>query len=187
MSLPRPVPGLSPRVRGNQDLDELAASRAGSIPAGAGEPLARTTSPGRERVYPRGCGGTVECVVWASAPTWSIPAGAGEPELLASRDAVQGVYPRGCGGTGPNADTRPSVPGLSPRVRGNLLLQELHLVGEGSIPAGAGEPRAWCAASGMRRVYPRGCGGTPINAILCASSRGLSPRVRGNPAECLLP
>ena len=31
---------------------------------------------------------------------------------------------------------------------------------KGSIPAGAGEPRAWGSYGNTRTVYPRGCGGT---------------------------
>ena len=52
------------------------------------------------------------------------------------------VYPRVCGGTKPIIDGMADAGGLSPRVRGNLLLG-LALPGIiRSIPACAGEPRS---------------------------------------------
>ena len=50
--------GLSPRVRGNHDDDDLTAYQKGSIPACAGEPPASRCKPGAAEVYPRVCGGT---------------------------------------------------------------------------------------------------------------------------------
>ena len=49
--------GLSPRVRGS--LEGAVALWGGqrSIPAGAGEPMGRSTWGSTSRVYPRGCGG----------------------------------------------------------------------------------------------------------------------------------
>ena len=50
--------GLSPRVRGNHEMDTEAEIKEGSIPACAGEPSISgfSTTPGS--VYPRVCGGT---------------------------------------------------------------------------------------------------------------------------------
>ena len=50
--------GLSPRVRGNLKGQFRRATRAGSIPACAGEPPRRRPSPLPRPVYPRVCGGT---------------------------------------------------------------------------------------------------------------------------------
>ena len=50
--------GLSPRVRGNQDLAGGAVDAERSIPARAGEPASTGTSTPTSRVYPRACGGT---------------------------------------------------------------------------------------------------------------------------------
>ena len=50
--------------------------------------------------------------------------------------------------------------GLSPRVRGNLLVHEQHGFARGSIPACAGEPVAVRQIAGGMEVYPRVCGGT---------------------------
>ena len=88
-----------------------------------------------------------------------------------------------CGGTETEIRTPPRKWGLSPRVRGNLGGEDVDAPAPGSIPACAGEPQANSVASDGNRVYPRVCGGTTSRAMLSASEPGLSPRVRGNPAE----
>ena len=50
----------------------------------------------------------------------------------------------------------------------------------GSIPAGAGEPLGLFPSRLIRRVYPRGCGGTDPIWRMMRQAEGLSPRVRGN-------
>ena len=191
--------GLSPRVRGNRGEREGGGAPVGSIPAGAGEPSRSGISRSPVEVYPRGCGGT--STIYANlgderglSPrvrgnrgdlteerqmARSIPAGAGEPlgDRVAADDA--GVYPRGCGGTDEALRLAPDAQGLSPRVRGNHLATVGDPETEGSIPAGAGEPSRDGQASGVRRVYPRGCGGTRLVIITSLSPEGLSPRVRG--------
>ena len=72
--------------------------------------------------------------------------------------------------------------GLSPRVRGNLLLGLIDFAGERSIPACAGEPSPAAPAGVAGGVYPRVCGGTPGMTEHDAEQSGLSPRVRGNRA-----
>ena len=54
-----------------------------------------------------------------------------------------------------------------------------------SIPACAGEPCAYPDHPNSSRVYPRVCGGTRRAISASMSRRGLSPRVRGNPARHL--
>ena len=70
----------------------------------------------------------------------SIPAGAGEPDGQDRRVHASRVYPRGCGGAAGEHGGQGIKPGLSPRVRGSQLDGDIHVVGVGSIPAGAGEP-----------------------------------------------
>ena len=90
-------------------------------------------------VYPRVCGGTtggveasieglglsprvrgnLRAAVEDGLPTRSIPACAGEPYAREERHQAVGVYPRVCGGTGMMLRSRYTLPGLSPRVRGN--------------------------------------------------------------------
>ena len=113
----------------------------------------------------------------------SIPAGAGESTGKFQVLGCKGVYPRGCGGIfNVRADVS-GVEGLSPRVRGNLFRWRGGRKFNGSIPAGAGESQTAIHQRHILRVYPRGCGGI-LKAVLCCFCRkGLSPRVRGNPAE----
>ena len=159
---PAKCAGLSPRVRGNQFRHDWCPEHRRSIPAGAGEPSTPHQSPLSAAVYPRGCGGTdhtkdlaravrglsprvrgnpVERVT-ESTETRSIPAGAGEPRPARPRRPAGGVYPRGCGGTAFHSGISPCGDGLSPRVRGNRVQLIAHPFGNGSIPAGAGEPSA---------------------------------------------
>ena len=196
----QPTRGLSPRVRGNRGLTGVGLRGLGSIPAGAGKP-GSTRGPRRSaRVYPRGCGETSSTRFnrhpmvglsprvrgnrgrrgGLSLGSGSIPAGAGKP---GSRRAVRlsvRVYPRGCGETSVTVIVSLPALGLSPRVRGNLHVPALALGSRGSIPAGAGKPARESPARRSGRVYPRGCGETSRMISDSASSRGLSPRVRGN-------
>ena len=192
--------GLSPRVRGNLHQAAEGVVLAGSIPACAGEPAARTGTSIRRRVYPRVCGGTLylatTCVVWwglsprvrgnrrCSSSTrpepGSIPACAGEPRARRSGISRPGVYPRVCGGTVSGCGQTSRVMGLSPRVRGNPLHLDRDRGDIRSIPACAGEPGGRWRRTAAARVYPRVCGGTPWRANRLMRKPGLSPRVRGN-------
>ena len=51
-------PGLSPRGRGNHDVERIRYGRTGSIPAWAGQPLSSLVNSFREKVYPRVGGAT---------------------------------------------------------------------------------------------------------------------------------
>ena len=192
--------GLSPRVRGNRPGGLPRRRLHGSIPAGAGEPAGGSWCLAERRVYPRGCGGTPSAppetptVVGLSprvrgnpkrrtgppSAPGSIPAGAGEPKLPGRKSKRVRVYPRGCGGTRPMTPRPGEHRGLSPRVRGNPS-RDLDLdVVDGSIPAGAGEPRTASRGTSETGVYPRGCGGTLVSLSAISRTWGLSPRVRGN-------
>ena len=194
--------GLSPRVRGNLHGYIRAIHAEGSIPACAGEPSnagRQTSAPG---VYPRVCGGTIPgprpnfsiCglsprvrgnlmpVVEVKQDVGSIPACAGEPGSFVQSIRSSRVYPRVCGGTTIRDFMVTNLPGLSPRVRGNLPLRPVRLWPGGSIPACAGEPHLRDGVFGTRRVYPRVCGGTAFTSRSRDDMAGLSPRVRGNPS-----
>ena len=91
--------GLSPRVRGNRRPAFVSMTKAGSIPASAGEPLRLGVVKHIKAVYPRECGGTASITRHQPPATslsprvrgnridaitkWdqegSIPASAGEP------------------------------------------------------------------------------------------------------------
>ena len=70
--------------------------------------------------------------------------------------------------------------GLSPRVRGNPDQARLNQNMYRSIPACAGEPSYWLKERTRAGVYPRVCGGTNQSYKFEQTSKGLSPRVRGN-------
>ena len=114
-----PQPGLSPRVRGNQEGRPFRPQRPRSIPACAGEPRLRRIDPRTGAVYPRVCGGTSGDVKHRDAEIGlsprvrgnrksppplacihrSIPACAGEPATPRTASSLETVYPRVCGGT----------------------------------------------------------------------------------------
>ena len=73
--------------------------------------------------------------------------------------------------------------GLSPRVRGNPGKRHDAPTLGGSIPACAGEPGSCKYRIMVQAVYPRVCGGTGGYELSDDGNVGLSPRVRGNPAE----
>ena len=154
--------GLSPRVRGNPTRTHYGPVQHGSIPACAGEPEADSATARMPRVYPRVCGGTAcsrrgirRCMglsprVRGNRPQpagqrisdGSIPACAGEPSQIARDSGITRVYPRVCGGTIGDSGSECTVPGLSPRVRGNPRHRAHRPRPGGSIPACAGEPDA---------------------------------------------
>ena len=194
--------GLSPRVRGNPRPAFVRSGPVGSIPACAGEPCA-SPSPRPDRwVYPRVCGGTalrsydpapahgLSPRVRGNRPAFvrsgprprSIPACAGEPLDPRCRRWYCRVYPRVCGGTALGFPPMCITRGLSPRVRGNQNAYTRVVCMKRSIPACAGEPRAGRGHGRPKWVYPRVCGGTPYCSRRATRARGLSPRVRGNPA-----
>ena len=202
MALPRSAAalGLSPRVRGNRVRATLARCCCGPIPACAGEPMGHSVASTIRWAYPRVCGGTPRKragggfdqglsprvrgnptpVPGALPCPGPIPACAGEPSASASPNASARAYPRVCGGTvSRRPRPRPSA-GLSPRVRGNRAAHAVDGVGDGPIPACAGEPW-WRRLGGRRsRAYPRVCGGTVVRSAPASHRSGLSPRVRGN-------
>ena len=65
-------------------------------------------------------------------------------------------------------------------MRGNPAEAGRRLVGEGTIPADAGEPHATASGQMAHRDYPRGCGGTVPRVAARIAVVGLSPRMRGN-------
>ena len=192
--------GLSPRVRGNPAWATAGCGPRRSIPACAGEPGPAKQKSGLLGVYPRVCGGTsvMRCsplVMTGLSPRVrgnqatifnrsymqrSIPACAGEPAPAPVRPWPLRVYPRVCGGTFICPSSALSAIGLSPRVRGNLEGERPEWSARGSIPACAGEPLAVAVLPRLDEVYPRVCGGTFSATPSKPTSRGLSPRVRGN-------
>ncbi len=198
--------GPSPRVRGNLWGGGWHVTKRRTIPAGAGEPGSSAAIPATARDHPRGCGGTDRPHgpdqprpgpsprvrgnrgrhEGYRPPEGTIPAGAGEPRARSPKARLAGDHPRGCGGTWLTGGDGARTWGPSPRVRGNhrMAVNSAYILG--TIPAGAGEPRHRAALSGRGRDHPRGCGGTSCTLAGNVTSRGPSPRVRGNPQATVL-
>ncbi len=194
------LPGLSPRVRGNQAHARAREPVPGSIPACAGEPALWPAWCPSGEVYPRVCGGTIgymAALLTAAGLSprvrgnpvqveaddslyWSIPACAGEPCTTTALARWGAVYPRVCGGTSRICPRPSRAGGLSPRVRGNPIVVPKTARKSWSIPACAGEPLRLPPSQSPSRVYPRVCGGTPPSSFWFRTGPGLSPRVRGN-------
>ena len=156
---PRRCGRASPRVRGSLAHAALGAPKAGSIPAGAGEPKRRARQASGSKVDPRGCG---------------------EPPLPFRNGIALRVDPRGCGGARPRLRRIAAIAGRSPRVRGSLRSPAAAQLAEGSIPAGAGEPGSTGAGAANGRVDPRGCGGARHHPASPDLRPGRSPRMRGS-------
>ena len=142
-------------------------------------------SVGQEGLSPRVRGNPIRESYWP-AIMGSIPACAGEPICCRLPVSSQTVYPRVCGGTPDGTPVATAAAGLSPRVRGNLMLSPFESCETRSIPACAGEPWPGSGSSCASRVYPRVCGGTNRKGRQSDNIEGLSPRVRGN-RRCSMP
>ena len=192
--------GQSPRVRGNLKGMDINITIQRSIPACTGEPYgaglffgsmwsipactgepvqpARSLRP--KRVYPRVYGGTGPGASHWPDASRSIPACTGEPEPRWRPSPTARVYPRVYGGTRPASWRLIANQGLSPRVRGNPVVEQQQARPHGSIPACTGEPTACQLALRLVEVYPRVYGGTLKPFFRIVLGLGLSPRVRGN-------
>ena len=122
----------------------------------------------------------------------SIPAHAGEPcryfRMVFRR---QWVYPRACGGTRGRAPPGPLAQGSIPAHAGEPCHRRTAPVTRhGSIPAHAGEPQHPSArdAGSSRGLSPRMRGNRRASSPRSGSrSEGLSPRMRGNPVARVPP
>ena len=192
--------GLSPRMRGNQAAILARAGPGGSIPAHAGQPGPRGCCRLPCRVYPRACGATASGHLLRSSLSGlsprmrgnlllyglrigvlrSIPAHAGQPSSSMTPTKLCRVYPRACGATCHLVSLHYTQAGLSPRMRGNLVLSPQQHFPVGSIPAHAGQPVFSGSGLASAGVYPRACGATQHNVDWIQAAAGLSPRMRGN-------
>ena len=172
--------GPSPRVRGNRPLSRRGKTPRGSIPACAGKPEARRPGQPCSRVHPRVCGETSEFAVnqmkqQGPSPRvrgnhladrrgklreGSIPACAGKPWRRGSASCSAAVHPRVCGETWRDDSGSTTVPGPSPRVRGNHDDRGRLRRRRGSIPACAGKPTEQRRTTRWTWVHPRVCGET---------------------------
>ena len=180
--------------------------RLGPIPARAGEPLRVPHGPRRTGAYPRASGGTAleyiragfgkglsprergnqRLAIHQLQPHGPIPARAGEPRGNRRAWSTRRAYPRASGGTLLVRRLAGIVGGLSPRERGNRILEGASCDLRGPIPARAGEPQRSPRSGRSSRAYPRASGGTRAASAALPLVPGLSPRERGNLPYCQL-
>ncbi len=192
--------GLSPRGRGNLAGDGGDRLPGGSIPAWAGKPCRFLDRRWWSGVYPR-VGGETGTRRWHLHPSSglsprgrgnpdgrvrrvgtgrSIPAWAGKPRRNRAPWTHRGVYPRVGGETSRQTPPIVTMPGLSPRGRGNRRRHAGEHPPLGSIPAWAGKPPTRRRRRHRWWVYPRVGGETGLVVWGINRKQGLSPRGRGN-------
>ncbi len=197
---PTCTPGPSPRGRGNLGAAVDAHRLRGAIPAWAGEPVPveRTLTHGQG--HPRVGGGTAAAMrsawglvgpsprgrgnhprIWERGMRRrAIPAWAGEPGPTAPARLRRGGHPRVGGGTGQLLAHPVVQRGPSPRGRGNPSRSGGRIARTRAIPAWAGEPSSASISPRRDGGHPRVGGGTMASGMAMGSSRGPSPRGRGN-------
>ena len=174
----RPGWGPSPRVRGSLPPELRGGLVRGSIPACAGKPHPRRSTPCASRVHPRVCGeamvigaarrgaegpsprvrGSLQDQSAYAGVHGSIPACAGKPRPGSATPIRRWVHPRVCGEALETATDAQLAEGPSPRVRGSPGQGDRAARRPGSIPACAGKPRGRPVAEGAHGVHPRVCG-----------------------------
>ena len=201
VSLPGPTVkwGSSPQVRGRRFASGSWWSPVGLIPAGAGQTDSASMSAAAMRAHPRRCGADGWVVAEGDVGEGSspqvrgrpkiadftkqgyglIPAGAGQTSGSPTRRRTRRAHPRRCG-----ADVGPVgcgvVPvGSSPQVRGRRARVVFDGVGEGLIPAGAGQTSGWCLEGLASTAHPRRCGADQNDGDMIVLYPGSSPQVRG--------
>ena len=132
------------------------------------------------------------------------PAQAGSPLTIRALMRQAGSIHARAGGPETTSPSSPVATLLSPRRRGNLCRPAQTKCAQGPIPATAGnrdkpgrqqrrlgpipaeagEPRLRPTDSRTPWAYPRAGGGTMIDSSGRATSKGLSPRGRGNSHHC---
>ena len=194
--------GLSPRGRGNlargwRSLAGMGLSRVGGEPL----PLTHLLLPrwvyprvgGGPRVRPHVGGGNRSIPAWAGEPCVvvlspevlrSIPAWAGEPIVIVRNTCMPAGLSRVGGGTPMERALEASITGLSPRGAGEPRTCTIMARWRYAVYPRVGGGTTYYAVvakfSRAKWVYPRVGGGTGLPKLSTHSSRGLSPRGRGN-------
>ncbi|KXS36375.1 MAG: hypothetical protein AWU55_3020 [Halomonadaceae bacterium T82-2] len=192
--------GLSPRLRGSDQLPQQLIANVRVIPAPAGIGW-RCTTAGRGRPgYPRACGDRATSFNGADIdaglsprlrgsvrPAAGVgdrhrvipaPAGIGRPPPLPP--AMTAGYPRACGDRFWRTSCQTRRFGLSPRLRGSVVVVVGEIGWPRVIPAPAGIGPAAMAPRRPSTGYPRACGDRGITWVAAAMVCGLSPRLRGS-------
>ena len=91
------------------------------------------------------------------------------------------VHPHACGEIWPAAPTSTLITGSPPRVWGNRVLRQQHLVGDRFTPTRVGKSMSGASSTSRRSVHPHACGEIGRPRSRCVRRRGSPPRVWGNP------
>ena len=192
--------GLSPRVWGSHQPALPCPTFFRSIPTCVGQPNREEMPCPFLTVYPHVCGAASTSArrPWAgrglSPRVWgsqkmklyhgttqrSIPTCVGQPDGIAIKKCEVGVYPHVCGAATVSRLAHPLRSGLSPRVWGSLILEQVLFAATGSIPTCVGQPLGWLNTMRMPQVYPHVCGAARCKEKILWKRKGLSPRVWGS-------
>ncbi len=110
----------------------------------------------------------------------SIPAHAGQPSRPSATGGAGRVDPRACGAAASVLKRTRVAPGRSPRMRGSRFRADHPALGDGSIPAHAGQPGMPATRERSGRVDPRACGAARGPCADLLTTPGRSPRMRGS-------
>ena len=191
--------GSSPHVRGTHRGRWARCSRAGIIPACAGNTRAAAGWRASRRDHPRMCGehalqpykrglalgssphvrGTLRGGEDFVGGVGIIPACAGNTRVRKGRDGRAGDHPRMCGEHNPFNGIVADFPGSSPHVRGTLRMIHHWSDIKGIIPACAGNTQTIFEPTCSMRDHPRMCGEHGISPSARRAVWGSSPHVRG--------
>ena len=94
-------------------------------------------------------------------------------------------HPRMCGEKRADARARARVIGSPPRMRGKVVVLDLHQLCGGITPAYAGKSWPWQRAAWRTRDHPRVCGEKQNQAISIREEAGSPPRMRGKVSRAL--
>ena len=170
--------GSSPRVRGTRSYQLRRRFEEGIIPACAGNTCHAQFCERKRGDHPRVCGehcawlssrsvkrgssprvrGTPAEIVVALKAPGIIPACAGNTTARGYRCAAMRDHPRVCGEHKLRAFDLGIPKGSSPRVRGTPVAAHIRRVGDGIIPACAGNTREAPRHGEGLRDHPRVCG-----------------------------
>ena len=191
--------GSSPLARGTRARNCRSTSRAGLIPARAGNTTGLMSCETSTWAHPRSRGEHRACVRFTYSVSGSsplargthvavqcfvlslglIPARAGNTGGSARSSAGTGAHPRSRGEHKPNEDVEIFQTGSSPLARGTRHRSGVKRLLEGLIPARAGNTQHEKANAATERAHPRSRGEHRSRALRMNDLPGSSPLARG--------
>ena len=178
--------GPSPLARGSQDAWRYEPAHRGSIPARAGQPASRSSTPPPRRVHPRSRGAARGLAVWRSKAPGPSPLARGSLANGHQTDRAAGSIPARAGQPVPRAPAR-RTSAVHPRSRGAATPCRLcQSRTRGPSPLARGSPK-WCPTRTTRLwVHPRSRGAALAAVGGGVADLGPSPLARGSPVVRVL-